>query len=61
MSPLLDGAADAIVALVAGVAGGAAWARWHRHPDLVTRDEFDLILTELRYIRERLDRLAEDR
>ena len=43
--------------------GGAWWwVRAHRHDDLVPRSELqpqlDLILSELRYLRERLDRLA---
>lgn len=44
-----------------GTAGAWFWVRQHRHDELVSRLELqpqlDLILQELRYLRERLDRL----
>ena len=52
---------DTIIAVLSGVVGGAAWVRLHRHPDLVPRSEFEHVLVELRYIRERLDRLLDER
>lgn len=43
-----------------GVGGGWWWIRSHSHPELVSRRELspqlDMILAELRYLRERLDR-----
>ena len=45
-----------------GTAGAWFWVRTHRHDELVSRLELkpqlELILQELRYLRERLDKLA---
>ena len=53
---------------LAGSTGASAWVRHHQHPDLVSRnelsllqDKLELILGEIRYLRERLDRRPSDR
>lgn len=61
LADIAGSAGQALASALAGLVGGAAWVRLHRHPDLVSRDEFNLILEELRYIRNRLDELARDR